>query len=205
MSLTIGSTTFNFDNPVGYEQKLQQLFSALFDGVTAGTGSASKAAIADSNGNIRGLGVLDAAAVAAGATKTLTAANAGNIIAWDTLGGSVVTLPAATGSGVWFMLYVKTLATSNSHILYCSDANGGAGTNNFIGIIQGVRTDSGNALGAFAAASNSNTITLNRTNTVSVNKGEFVVVRDVASTLWLVERSMLSATGGAFATPFSHT
>src|SRR5882672_7294235 len=52
---------------------------------------------------------------AAGATKTLTASNAGQIILLDTAGGSVVTLPAATGSGNTFRFLVSVLATSASH------------------------------------------------------------------------------------------
>src|SRR5207302_6420926 len=55
--------------------------------------------------------------VAAGSTLTLTAAtHRGKTIAWDTLTGSVVTLPAATGTGDLYRLVVTVLATSNSHI-----------------------------------------------------------------------------------------
>lgn len=142
--------------------------------------------------------------VGAGSTKTLSAANNNEIIELNTATGSVVTLPAATGSGVKFRFVVSVLATSNSHILYTASANGVGGSDVFEGIIPGVRVDSGNAVLAFAAASTSNTITLNRSTTGSVSLGEWLEVYDFATHLWHV-RGFLSATGAAFATPFSHT
>lgn len=135
--------------------------------------------------------------VAAGATKTLTAANNNQVIKLDTLAGSVVTLPAATGSGRRFRFLVTVLATSASHIISA------AGADVMIGAISGARVDSGNAVLGFAAQSTSNTITLNRTTTGSVSLGEYVEVEDVAAGIWEVT-GFLTATGAAFATPFSH-
>jgi len=143
--------------------------------------------------------------VAAGSTKTLSSANNKQVIALDTATGSVVTLPAASGSGLQFTFYVKTLATSNSHIVYTASANGVGGSDVFEGIIPGTRVDSGNAVLGFAAQSTSNTITLNRSTTGSVTKGETFTVQDVATNVWLVKDAFLSSTGAAFATPFSHT
>lgn len=117
--------------------------------------------------------------------------------------GLTVTLPAATGSGVSYRFMVLALATSNSYIIQVA-----SGTDYFMGEILGARTDSGNAVLGFAAANsgtvstNSDTITLNRTTTGSVNVGEWIEVRDVATATWFV-RGNLSATGAAFATPFS--
>lgn len=142
--------------------------------------------------------------VGAGSTMTLSAANNNEIIELNTATGSVVTLPAATGSGVKFRFVVSVLATSNSHILYTASAHGVGGSDVFEGIIPGVRVDSGNAVLGFAAASTSNTITLNRSTTGSVSLGEWLEVYDFATNLWHV-RGFLSATGAAFATPFSHT
>jgi hypothetical protein len=138
------------------------------------------------------------AVVAAGSTKALTVAeHAGKTINLDTATGSVVTLPAATGSGAKFRFRVSVLATSNSHIIQVANAN-----DTMAGLVLGSRVDSGNAVLGFAAAASSDTITLNRTTTGSVSLGEWVEVEDIASTLWLV-RGILSATGAAFATPFS--
>lgn len=144
-------------------------------------------------------GMLDGQAVAVGATLTVPTGKIFGVYQLDTLAGSVATLPAATGSTMRALFYVKTLATSVSHKIITSPL-----TDVFVGLIMGARTDSGNAVLGFAAASTDNTITLNRTTTGSVNKGEWVEVLDAASGIWQV-RGMLSATGAAFATPFSHT
>lgn len=138
--------------------------------------------------------------VAAGSTKTLTvAANGGQTIKLDTLTGSVVTLPAATGSGAKFRFLVTLLATSNSHIVKVANAS-----DTMIGLIEGSRVDSGNAVLGFAAQATSDTITLNRTTTGSVTLGEWFECEDVATNVWAVA-GVLSATGAAFATPFSAT
>ena len=204
MSLIIGNNTIALSDPIDTEQFMETFFGAVFDGVTAGTVSASKAVIADSNGNVAGLG-RPATILAAGATKALVASQNNNIVQFNTAAGSVVTLPAASGSGVGFRFYVSVLATSNSHIIYTASANGVGGSDVFVGLAFGTRTDSGNAVLGFAAASTSNTITLNRTTTGSVNLGEYMDVTDVATNKWLVSNAFLSSTGAAFATPFSHT
>lgn len=137
-------------------------------------------------------------AVAAGSTLTVTAdSHAGRTILLDTAAGSTVTLPAATGTGDRYLFIVSVLATSNSHIVKVANS-----TDVMKGIIIGTRTDSGNAVLGFATASDSDTITLNRTTTGSVNVGEWVELVDYATGFWHV-RGYLSATGAAFATPFS--
>lgn len=136
-----------------------------------------------------------------GATAAISApAQTGKMFSingFNALAGTTFTLPAATGSGTRLMFYVNTLATSLSHILQTNPL-----TDFFIGIISGMNNSTG-AQVAFAAASTSNTITLNRAGTGSVTKGEWIEVIDVAAGLWLV-RGMLSASGAAFTTPFSH-
>jgi hypothetical protein len=98
---------------------------------------------------------------------------------------------------------VTVLATSNSHVVKVANA-----TDFFVGILNGSRIDSGNAILGFAAANsgtvstNSDTITLNRTTTGSVTVGEWFEVVDEASAVWTVH-GMLTATGAAFATPFT--
>jgi hypothetical protein len=141
--------------------------------------------------------------IAAGAAKTLTKDNNGQTIELDTLAGSVVTLPAATGSGLKYRFLVTVLATSVSHKIQVASA-----ADFFVGLILGSRVDSGNAVLGFAAANsgtvgtNSDTITLNRSTTGSVSVGEWIEVEDVAAATWAVT-GVLSATGAAFATPFS--
>ncbi len=127
----------------------------------------------------------------------------GPVIRLNALAGLTMTLPAAVGSGDTYFISVAVLATSNSYILKVASA-----TDFFVGEIMGARTDSGNAVLGFCAANsgtvstNSDTITLNRTTTGSVNVGEWLEVKDVATAAWHV-RGMLTATGAAFATPFS--
>lgn len=135
--------------------------------------------------------------VAAGATLALTvAAHDGKIIELDTAAGSVVTLPAATGSGARFEVVVKTLATSNSHKIQVANAS-----DTMKGVVQSVDTDTGDAVAPFAAAAASDTITLNRSTTGSVTIGERFVLVDSAANVWSVE-GWFGATG-APATPFS--
>ena len=117
--------------------------------------------------------------------------------------GLTVTLPAAVGSGDTYFIRVAALASSGSYVIKVASA-----TDFFVGEIMGSRTDSGNAVLGFCAANsgtvstNSDTITLNRSTTGSVNVGEWIQVQDVASATWQVS-GMLTATGAAFATPFS--
>lgn len=136
--------------------------------------------------------------LAAGATKVLTAATMnGKVVKLDTAGGSVVTLPAAKGSGAKCRFLVTVLATSASHKVQVANSS-----DTMIGLIEGTRVDSGNAVLGFAAQAASDTITLNRSTTGSVSLGEWIEVEDVATNLWAV-KGVLSATGAAFATPFS--
>jgi hypothetical protein len=110
--------------------------------------------------------------VAAGSTKTLTvAANNRQTIKLDTATGSVVTLPAATGSGAKFKFLVTVKATSNSHVIQVANAS-----DFMIGTIEGVSDDPATVKGWIAANSgtvgtNSDTITLNRSTTGSVSVG----------------------------------
>lgn len=129
----------------------------------------------------------------------------GPVLGLNALAGLTVTLPAAVGSGDSYYFRVAVLATSVSYIIKVASA-----TDFFVGEIMGSRVDSGNAVLGFCPANsgtvstNSDTITLNRTTTGSVTVGEWIEVTDVASATWQV-RGMLTATGAAFATPFSAT
>lgn len=140
---------------------------------------------------------------AAGATKTLTrASNASQTVLLDTLAGSVVTLPAATGTGMMFRFVVSVLATSNSHKVQVANA-----TDFMIGGVTFADTDGTAAVDSFmcvnsgTVATNSDTITLNRSTTGSVSVGEWFDVRDIAANTWLVT-GLLSNTGTP-TTPFS--
>lgn len=138
---------------------------------------------------------------AAGATKTLTAADSGVTQKLDTLAGSVVTLPAATGTGNRFKFLVTVLATSASHKIQVANA-----TDFFIGMITGVSDDPATVKGWIAAnsgtvATNSDTVTLNRSTTGSVAVGEWIEVEDVATATFAI-RGLIAQTGTE-ATPFT--
>lgn len=182
---------------VGVEQGGNRFFIKSGGELDIESGGALKIAGVDLTAAIAATANDAARYAAAGATKTLTAANNKQTIKLDTAGGSAVTLPPATGTGNRFKFLVTVLATSAAHVISA------VGTDVMIGLLFGTRVDSGNAVLGFAAQSTSNTITLNRTTTGSVTKGEWVTVEDVASGIWAVE-GFLTATGAAFATPFSH-
>lgn len=137
--------------------------------------------------------------VAAGSALTLTkASHAGKIIQLDTATGSTVTLPASTGSGSVYRFYVKTLATSNSHIIKVANSS-----DSMIGSIFTQSDDAGLPVKGYFAAANDDTITLNRSTTGSVKLGEFIEIRDVATNIFLV--TGVTSSTGTEATPFSAT
>lgn len=186
---------------VGIEQGGQRLFVKSGAALDVESGGALKLAGVDVTATLAAVANNAARYVAAGATKTLTAANDKQTIKLDTAAGSVVTLPAATGSGVRFKFLVTVLATSNSHKVQVANAS-----DFMIGIIAGVSDDPATVKGWIAAnsgtvATNSDTISLNRSTTGSVSVGETIEVEDVAANTWAVT-GMVSQTGTE-ATPFS--
>lgn len=142
------------------------------------------------------------ASIAAGSTKTLTAADSGKTILLNTAAGSVVTLPAATGSGITYKFLVSVLATSNSHKVQVANSS-----DYMVGSVFTMSDDAGNVAKAFFAANsgtvstNSDTITLNRSTTGSVTVGESIEVKDVAANIWAVNG--FTSSTGTEATPFS--
>ena len=133
--------------------------------------------------------------VAAGATLTLTAAHSGNVINLDTAAGSVVTLPAATGTGNIYEFVTTVIATSNSHIVKVAN-----GTDVLTGALASVDNADGTCT-MFGTLAASDTITLNRTDTGSVKIGERFFVKDVKTGYFAVWGTVVAT--GTEATPFS--
>jgi hypothetical protein len=134
--------------------------------------------------------------VAAGATLSVTEAlHDGKTILLDTLAGSVCTLPAATGSGARFKFVVGVKATSNSHIVKVT------GNDIIQGAVLVVDTDTAGTVTGFATASDSDTITLNRSTSGSVTVGEWIELEDIAADTWSVRGVLTNTSNGA--TPFS--
>jgi hypothetical protein len=133
--------------------------------------------------------------VSAGATKTLTAADAGKTILLDTAAGSVVTLPAATGTQQEFEFITTVIATSNSHVVKVAN-----GTDVMSGSLVVTNVADGTTTG-FGTLAASDTITLNRGTTGSAKIGERFWLKDVKAGFWAVHGDVLGT--GAEATPFS--
>lgn len=137
--------------------------------------------------------------VSAGSTLSVTeASHDGKVILLNSLTGSVCTLPAATGSGAIFKFRVSVLATSNSHIVKVANAS-----DIIQGVISTVDTDTAGTITGWASGASDDTITLNRSTTGSVMRGEWLELLDTATNIWTV-RGTLANTGSG-ATPFSAT
>lgn len=128
--------------------------------------------------------------------RTLTAADAGKLVQLEALAGTVITLPAAEGTGNIYSFVTSRLATSNSHKVQVANA-----TDVMSGAL--VVVDNADATTTtFGCAAASDTITLNRSTTGSVKiGGDRFHVQDVAAGYWSVW-GVLTGTGGE-ATPFS--
>ena len=136
---------------------------------------------------------------AIGSTKTVTVEeHAGRIGLLDTASGSVVTLPAATGSGAEFDFVISVVATTNSHIIKVANT-----VDSMQGILVGVGAAATDLVGYSAVAGTDDTVTLNRTTTGSTVKGERIKVKDIAAGIWQVDGVFKSS--GTQATPFSAT
>lgn len=133
--------------------------------------------------------------IAAGATKTLTAANAGQTIMLDTAAGSVVTLPPATGSGNRYKFVVKVLATSNSHEV------AGDNTGTFYGTLE--VNKAGTVTNYTSAGTNKSVKFLNDGTQGCHQIGDTFEVIDVDTNKYGIYG--LTTGTGTLATPFSST
>jgi hypothetical protein len=166
---------------------------------------ATFASIADASGTLTStalelncVGDVSARLVAAGATETAAVTtHDSRVICLDTAAGSVVTLPAATGSGAVYKVMVSVLVTSNSHIVKVT------GDDVMYGMVSMVDQDTAGTTTAFVTAADSDTVTLNRTTTGSVTIGEWLEFVDIAADKWAV-KGVLTNTGNG-GTPFSAT
>lgn len=135
----------------------------------------------------------DPTPVLAGSTKTLTAANAGQIILLDQAAGSVVTLPAATGTGNKYYFIIKTTVTSNSHKILA------ASTSDFIGGVLSTE-DGGTTTGWYSDNATNHSIAMNGTTTGGYLNSK-ITLEDYATNQWMV--SGFTKSTGTAATPFS--
>lgn len=138
--------------------------------------------------------------VAAGSTLSATAAlHDQKVILLDTAAGSVVTLPAASGSGARFRFAVSVTATSNSHIVKVANAS-----DFMAGFIDILDLD-GTTISSYKGDGTADdTITMNRTTTGGFI-GDWVEVIDYKTNLWLINGKLTCAVGSNPADPLSAT
>lgn len=214
-SFIVGSASMN-------ETDLEKL-----DGITNGTQAAGKAVVADTNVNtgvskVTQLWVgasgsevqvdatplevnratdLSARLIAAGATETITLAqHSDRTVLLDTAGGSVCTLPLATGTGARLRFVVTVRPSGASHIIKVGNAS------DFIaGQINLLDLDS-NAVTAYQGdGAADDTITINNTTTGGAI-GDSVELEDTLTNVWTVIRGALTVPAGSnVADPFSAT
>lgn len=134
----------------------------------------------------------------AGSTLTLTrSAHLGKTILLDTASGSVVTLPAATGTGDTYRFAVTTTVSSNNHVVKVANS-----TDTMIGGLWPVTGAVAAGVVGDLAGGSDDTITMNGTTTGGILGTNFTCT-DIASGLWLVQGLYVGS--GTLATIFSAT
>lgn len=123
------------------------------------------------------------------------AANANKTLVLDAAAASAITLPAATGTGNAYVVFIDTAATATASTI-STVASGEV----FKGICWAATT-AANAVLGYVATATDNTISLNGTTKGGV-KGDRIVMVDVKASTWSVE--MYTAPTGTTTTPFSH-
>lgn len=118
--------------------------------------------------------------------------HAGNTLVLDSTTGRIITLPASTGKGDVYTLYIKTTVSSGSHVFQV--ANSTDVLNGSIGLTTDI------AGSTLPTAASTDTVTMNGSTTGGL-AGSWLRVTDVVAGFWMLEGS-LNCTGTE-ATPFS--
>jgi hypothetical protein len=123
--------------------------------------------------------------------------HAGNIVNMNSATGFIVTLPASTGRGDVYELFVTTTVSSGNHVIAVANA-----TDVMQGVIHLTTDIAGSSLPTItgATASCSDTITMNGGTTGGV-RGSWVRLKDAALGIWLLDGALVCT--GTEATPFS--
>jgi hypothetical protein len=121
------------------------------------------------------------------ASRTITSSDAGTVITVSAAAGLTLTLPAATGTGYVYRVFISTTVTSNNVIVQVADATD---------VMQGNVTmaqDAGDTAVIWEAASTSDTITLNGSTKGGI-RGDFFEFTDAAADLYIIT-GLCSGTG----------
>lgn len=113
------------------------------------------------------------------ASATLSASDADTILTVNAAAGLTLTLPAASGSGREFKVFIGTTVTSNNVVIQVANAS-----DVMAGLVMSA-ADAGDTLNGWETASTSDTITLNGTTKGGV-KGDRYILTDCAANLWSV-------------------
>jgi len=130
-------------------------------------------------------------------TASFTLSRSAHQDAWvkcDAAAGMTVTLPAASGTGDKYKLFVGTTVTSNNFIAKVAN-----GTDVLYGAIH-LTTDIGGT--SMPTAATDDTITMNGSTTGGI-KGSWLVFEDIATGFWALSKAVICT--GTEATPFSAT
>lgn len=130
------------------------------------------------------------------ASGAITPGMADTIVTINAATGATFTLPASSGSGYNYRIFIATTVTSGSVIIKVANA---------VDIMVGnalVCADAGSSINGWETAATDDTITLNGTTTGGV-KGDYVMLTDAISGVWSV--NMWGSASGIEATPFSAT
>ena len=134
--------------------------------------------------------------VAAGAALTLTAAKGCLTVLLNTAAGSVVTLPAATGSGLTYKFVVSTTTTSGAHKILA------ASSSDFInGLAVGENANTCKAFASAAATNHSIQMPFSGSQPSGGFIGDWFEITDIAANLW--QANGLYQAGTTPTTPFS--
>ena len=142
-----------------------------------------------------------AAIAANGDTLTATAVlHAGKVVNFGKTTGTIVTLPAATGTGHKYTFIVGIAATSNANIIKVANA-----TDVMVGSVALQQdVDAAGTLKMWLAGANDDTISLAGAATTGGTKGARIELVDYATGFWSAQVFIASG-GGSEATPFSAT
>lgn len=128
---------------------------------------------------------------ASGGTETLTSADCGQTILLDTASGSVVTLPAATGSGCVYRFLVTVTNTSNDHSVVV------VGNDEFVGGLISIGTTADNS-DAFTAADAGDIDAIQMNGTTEGGLlGTYIIVQDISADNWGLSGIVVSTDASA--------
>lgn len=134
-----------------------------------------------------------------GNTTLTAAAHDGVFVVINAAAGATLTLPAATGSGATYRIIVGTTLTSGSLVVQV--ASNADYLRGFAYTVSGGTSSTFATANTGTVATESDTITFNRSTTGLGTIGDFIEVVDIKPHVWAVEATYASS--GTAATPFS--